>query len=227
MKHKIRVIFITFLILLSFIQISFAGSNQTSNTLASTIIVNARYYLNESSDGFWLDAELLVYLNNGTMDIVARTHCLEAIETESLVENQLAYSLSERFIVIKAVIYDDIKALRKGSIEHFGDVAGEASEPVYWAQWESKVLVYPIPDATAATNSIDVYTITAPAAVASNAAVLVPAYYDKALTLYIVVQALKKDRRYAESNAVLAEYQAELNRYRADFSYQPVKEQID
>lgn len=208
--------------------IVFAGSQQTSTTLASTIITNTRMYLNDTTAPYFhSDAEMLVYLNNGTVDIVARTHCLEAIETETLVTNQMAYALTDTFIVIKAVVYNDIKALRKGSIESFGDIAGEAGEPVYWTQWGSSVLVYPIPDATANGNDIDVYTITKPDAVIAAAAITIPAYYDKALTLYIAAQALKKDAKYAQSNAVLAEYQAELDRYRVDFSYQPVKGQID
>ena len=207
--------------------IAFAGSQQTSTTLASAIITNARYYLNEPSERFWSDIELLAYLNDGSIDIVARTHCLEATEVEVLVTDQLAYSLGDSFIVIKAVVYDDIKALRRGRIESLGDVLGTSGEPVYWTQWGDDVLVYPVPDATANGNNIEVYTITRPAAVASGAAVLVPAHFDRALTLYIVSQALKKDRRYAESNAVLAEYLSELDRFRADFSYQPVKQQID
>lgn len=222
-----RVTYFCFLLTFIIISTVFAGSQQTSGSLASAIIVDARYYLNESSESFWSDAELLVYLNQGTVDIVARTHCLEAIETETLVENQMGYTLGDNFIVVKQVIYDDAKALRKGNIESFGDISGTSGEPAYWTQWGTKVLVYPIPDATAAGNSIDVYTVSLPAAVVSGAAVKVPAYYDRALTLYIVVQALKKDRRYGESNAVLTEYLAEIDRYRADFSYQPVKGQID
>lgn len=218
-----------FFVLTFFIgSVAFAGSNQTSTTLASTIITNARMYLNDTTATYFhTDAEMLVYLNNGTMDIVSRTHCLEAIESDTLVENQMTYTLTDDYIVVKAVIFNDLKALRKGRIEDFGDIAGEASEPVYWTQWESKVLVYPIPDATAAGKSIDVYTIKRPASVASGVAVLVPAYYDKALTLFIVSQALKKDAKYAQSNAVLAEYMAELDRFRADFSYQPTKGQVD
>lgn len=223
MRYKLRVFFLTLLILLSFIQLSFAGSQQTSSTLASAIIVNARYYLNESSASFWSDAELLVYLNDGTLDIVARTHCLEAIETETLVADTLAYALADSFIVIKAVIYDGSRALTKGSIDGIGDLDPSLGEPSRWTQWESNVIVYPAPDASAAGNDIDVYTVKRPASVASGAAVLIPAYYDKALTLYIVAQALKRDKRYAESNAVLSEYLAELNRYRVDFSEQPAR----
>ncbi len=46
----------------------------------------------------------------------------------------MSYALADAFIVIKAVIYDDVKALRKGSIEMFGDISGTSGEPVYWTQ---------------------------------------------------------------------------------------------
>ena len=108
MKNKIRIICITFFLLLSFVQLSFAGSNQISATiLASTIITNARMYLNDTTATYFhSDAEMLVYLNDGTLDIVSRTHCLEAIEKKTLQLNTISYPLTDEFIVIKNVIYN-------------------------------------------------------------------------------------------------------------------------
>ena len=370
MKSRIKVISITFLLIFSFIQLSFAGSQQVSVALASTIITNARMYLNDTTATYFhSDAEMLVYLNNGTVDIVARTHCLEAIEEKTLQLNTTNYPLTDPFIVVKNVIYDSFdekvvngtmeansswsdegtpgvnvqsivkvyqevysrlftpnaedegiksvlfttvtgttyyyslfvypddetsvnvyiyagdnsaavvdtdvtgltenawnvisgsyaetaggagayisirsptgiaagdwyvdnvsiytsgqsRALTRGSADGIGDLDPTLGEPMRWAQWGSDVIIYPAPDSSAAGNHIDVYTIKRPAAVLATTAVATPAYYDKALALYIVAQALKKDAKYAQSNAVLAEYQAELNRYRVDFSEQPVR----
>lgn len=69
------------------------ASQQTSGTLASEIILRARDYLNEAAEGFFLDSRMLAWLNEGTKDIVVRTHCLEQTQHEQLVENQLEYSL--------------------------------------------------------------------------------------------------------------------------------------
>jgi len=374
MKRRIRAIFITLIILLSFVHLSFAGSQQTSSTLASTIITNARMYLNDTTATYFnSDAEMLVYLNDGTMDIVARTHCLESTTDKTLQLDTIVYPISSAFIVIKYVLYrsfnekvtngtmeadsswsdegtpaanersttqvyqgtysrkftpnaadegikstvfttvtgstyyyklfvypddetsvniyiykgdgsgsivdrdvtglvengwntisgsytetaggagayisirsptgitagdwyvddvsiyteGDIKPLLKGSLEHMSGIIPDLGEPAYWTQWANNVYVYPKPNSDAAGKVVRVLFVKRPTAVAAGAAVLVPAYYDKALTLYIAAQALKKDAKYAQSNVILAEYQAELDRYRADFSYQPAKGQID
>jgi len=204
----------------------YAGNQTASATLASAVIVNARSYLNEATASFWSDAQLLVWLNDGTMDIFGRTHCVEDIESETLIASTTTYALSDPFIVIKAVIYNSVKSLRKGSIEHIGDVNVTLGEPSYWTQWENTVIVYPAPDSDAAGNTIDVYTVERPIEVAAGAAVLVPDQYDKALTLYIVEQALLRDEQYGKAAKVRSDYLAELDRYRTDFSAQPGPKEI-
>ena len=95
-------------------------------------------------------------------------------------------------------------------------------KPSYWFLWENNVFVYPVPSSASAGNPIDVYVIDRPASVAAGAAVLVPAQYERALILYIYAQALYKDRQFGKAQAVMAEYMAELDRYRADFNEQMV-----
>lgn len=204
----------------------YSGSQTVSSTLASTIITQVRYYLNESSATFWADAELLVFLNDGTLNIVARTHCLEDTEDVTLVTDTTSYALSDPFIIIKHAIYNSATALKKGSIDDMGRVVGSTSRdalgyPEYWAQWESNIIVYPKPDSDASGNVVTVYVVDRPTAVVAGANVLVPAQYDKALVYYIVGQALKKDGRLALAAAYIAEYMAECDRYRTDFSTQP------
>ena len=81
------------------------ASQQTSSTLLSTHITRARSYLNEATASFWTNAELLIWGNDGTLDIVARTHCLESIETEQLIVNTMSYALASPFLFIRAVVY--------------------------------------------------------------------------------------------------------------------------
>jgi len=198
------------------------ASQQTSSTTASTIISRARVYLNEDADGFWLDTELLAWLNDGTLDIVAKTHCLESVETEELVANQLSYPLTSAFLSINAVIYNQgsgvERGLIRGNLQKVGHVKGNG-EPIFWVQEQDNVVVYPRPDASHSGTGfdIDVYTVTRPAVIAADANILVPACYDKALTLYIFAQGFYKDRQFGEGAGFEAKYQAELDRYRTDF----------
>lgn len=171
----------------------YAGSQTTSATLASTIIDRAREFLNDpttyggTQKSIWSDAELLEYLNDGTMAIF-KMGVVEDIESETLVENQTAYPLGDSFIEIVGVVYDSTKPLEPGSFKEWLNVE-EHGTPAYWMPWETGVIVFPAPDSDAAGNTIDVYVVERPSAVAGDANVLVPAQYDLALVYFIVAQA--------------------------------------
>jgi len=326
--------------------IVFAGSQQTSSTLASTIITNARYYLNEATASFWADAELLVWVNQGTMDIVGRTRCLESSEAVTLLANIVEYTVTGPYIDISTVIYTDVNGVKKGlvrknpqSIAHSTDI-----DPTWWYEWDGKIGIFPtlslvtnaglaigstvtavstiafsyiigkdtytkaavaagtapgddiIPtgkygavafdigsdgtiDAveayanavgyttaalavtglpqtakghlrlgyvtatksdgaftfgttalnvanstvayTNSTPTATVYFLDRPTAVAAASPVLVPAVYDRALTLYVAAQALLKPGLYGKSGRLMSEYLAEIERYRLDFVERP------
>ena len=148
------------------------SSQQTSGVLASKIITRARYYLNEATEGFHLDAELLSYLNDGVLDIVTQTHCLEAVETEELIENILSYALANPFILIRTVVYNqgsgNQKGLIKGNLQSIGRKI-QAKEPMHWISSENNVIVYPKPDAahSGTGHDIDVYTVKRPGRIAN------------------------------------------------------------
>lgn len=229
---KFRLWVVCFLLLFTFSSSVFAASQQASATNASVIITNARTYLNEGTAVFWSDAELLVWVNEGTMDIVARTHCLDGSETEALIVDTLSYALSDPYLLIYAVIYDkgsgDETGLIRGNLQSIGHVKPGGGVPIYWCQSGDNVIVYPKPNAanSGAGKDIDVYTITRPTAVAADAAVLVPACFDKALTLYLVAQAFAKDGQFNKAGMMMQLYQGELDRYRTDFITVP-KEPVE
>lgn len=212
----------------------FGASQQTSGTDASVIATRARYMLNDptiwggTQKSIWSDAELLQWLNDGTNDIVTRTQCLEDIETETLVANTYSYALTTNFIAIKAVVYKNAigneYTLERGNFQgkagsfSFGQTQSMTGAPAYFMQWENSVIIYPIPSATEASDTIDVYMVIRPtAATGATDDVKVPAYYDRALTLYIVAQALYKDGKFNKASRIMTEYLAELDRYRADY----------
>jgi hypothetical protein len=227
-----RVIYL--ILLICFISIFvYAGSQQASTAIASAIIQRSRAYLNDptiyggTQKRIWNDTELLQWLNDGTLDIATRTQCLEDIETETLTANTSTYTLSNNFIAIKSVIYKEAAGsewtLQKGDLlgltgtPSFGYQKNMTGAPKYWTQWGNTVIVYPIPDTGAASDTIDVYLVKRPAVVISSAAVLVPAIYERALTLYVTSQALFKDSKFAKARNFMNEYFAELDRYRADY----------
>lgn len=196
----------------------FAGSQQTSSTLASTIITNARYYLGEATADYWSDAELLVYLNKGTLDIVSRTRALESSASIDLVSDTTEYTVTPDYIDITTVIYNNASGDPIGLIHKNPQSVGRLSPgvPTYWYEWAGKVGIFPALSART-TETVSVYYVSRPSAVTAASAVVVPAIYDQALTLYIASQGLLKERQFAKAGQLMAAYYAELDRYRQDF----------
>lgn len=145
-------------ILLLLAGMAYSGSQQTSSTAASTIITRARYYLNETSASFWSDTELLAWINQGTVDIGARTQCLESSESVTLAANTYEYSISGTYIDLATVVYNDSSGAKKGLTRKNPQSVGSVrnvGEPVYWYEWAGKVGVFPmIPVITSAGLAI-------------------------------------------------------------------------
>ena len=203
-------------------------SQRTSSTTAATIITNARYYLNEPTAVLWSDAELLVWVNEGSTDIAARTHSMVAIDNISLVANQIEYTIEEPstnlYSGILAVIYINPSSVRVGLIKSNPRSIGHSSAsgiPTYWYEIGDKIGIYP-KLSTVTTNSIDVYYVERPASVSSGTNILIPAQYDNALIKYVASRAWLKDGQFAKSNRLHAEYLEELDRYRVDYAEQPL-----
>lgn len=197
----------------------YAANQTTSSSTGTTIITKARYYLNESTASFWTDAELLAWLNDGVLDIVSRTHCLEGNETETITTGTTEYAISTAYITVKGVVYNGVQALRKGSIEHMGDTT-DVGEPAYYFIWDNNLVIYPTPDSGASGYALTTYLVERPTAIVAGGTVAVPAQYDRALVLYIVAQALFKDEKFAKAGRFMAEYLSELDRFRVDFNTQ-------
>jgi hypothetical protein len=104
------------LLILAFASFSFASSQQTSTTTAAAIIDRAEVYLNDANNRMWSAGELLTWLNDGMVDIVSRTHCLETTEDISLTSNTLEYSVTSTYTTVKSVLYVDEK-VTNGTME--------------------------------------------------------------------------------------------------------------
>ena len=196
-----------------------AASQQTSSTTAATIIDRAESLVNDTDNDLSSTAEMLVWLNDGMVDIASRTHCLEATESIDLATSTLEYSVTSTYLTVKAVLYVDSDgnswALKKGSPASVGqNVAADA--PQYWYDWAGKIGVYPT--ITRTTETITVYYITRPTAITSSDNITIPAIYDNALTLYVAAQAHFKDRQTGRYAQLMGLYLQELARLRGDLN---------
>jgi len=141
MKKLILTILACFLI----VSVAFAGSQQTSSTLASTMITTVRYYLDEATADFWSDAELLVYLNQGIIEIVGMTKCIEGTESVTLLANTVEYSITGPYIDVTSVVYNDANGNKVGLTKKNPTAIGHSRDniPAWWYEWSGKVGIFP------------------------------------------------------------------------------------
>jgi len=157
---KLKKAFIVFLVI-AWSTISFSASQQTSSTTAATIIDRVEARLNDADNRMWAAGDLLTWLNEGMLDIVTRTNCLETKETLFLDTNTIEYSVTSTYITIKAVQYVDANhytySLKKGSPSSVGQNVA-VTIPTYWYDWGGKVGIYPA--LTALANSSSTFAIS-------------------------------------------------------------------
>lgn len=212
---------IIFFIALLFAINAYAGSQQLSSTLASTIVTNARSYLNESSASYWSDNELLAWINDGIIDIATRSKCLDSTEDITLVTDQLEYTLSNSYIGITSAIYSDgssYKGLTRIDIKKISRTTDpDETEPVCWYEWNGKIGIIPLANSDVNGDTVTVYLVERPSTVALNENITIPAYFDHILTQYVVARALYKEGKIVRGGQLMAEVHESINRFRVDF----------
>lgn len=71
----------------------------------------------------------------------------------------------------------------------------------------------------AGAGQIQVYLVKRPAAVSLlTDTIPIPAHYDHLLTMYVTARALYSDGKYGKADRLMAEYRAELDRFRVDYN---------
>lgn len=204
----------------------YAASQQTSSTTANTIIQNARALVNEVGTGFVSDAQMLIWVNDGTREIVRKTKCLEATKEVSMVADTVEYVISGvDFYGILGAVYNNpnglvsdedktIKGLKLGNPWAVGH--NDEEEPNFWYQYGNNIGIYP-PLATVSGQTVTVFYVSRPTAVVTSESVLVPAQYDQVLTKYVAAQFYLRSRQMAKYDQLMKEIDAELKSIRIDY----------
>ena len=220
--------------------VAFAGSQQTSSTTADTIIDNARSYLNQDDVSgvtpFCSDAQMLVWLNDGMVDLTTLGLSGQSTEAITLVADTIEYSITSSYTKVVAVFYVDSdskeKALKQGNVWSVGRTEADGMPaadvtPVFWYEWAGKIGVYPpLAAVSGTTETINVKYVVRPAALAtSGAAVTTPALYDTALTLYIAIQACIRDDRPLTAKVLQERYDKKLGITKENLNTQPIEPQ--
>jgi hypothetical protein len=170
---------------------------------------------------------MLVWVNSGTRDIVAKTKCLEVTKEVSLVTGQAEYIVSGvNYYSILGLVYKDPDGLysdpsktRKGMTLGNPWSAGHTrdKEPTYWYEFGKNGFgVYPALS-TVSGESVILYMVTRPTDVTSSAEVLVPAIYENALTQYVAAKIAARNKQMGSYQAFMSAYDKELELYSKEY----------
>lgn len=206
----------------------FAGSQTRSGKSADDIITEARQILNETTASFWTATEMLSWINEGMLDIVSKTHCLEDTATIILSGNTKAYTWTgtSNYLTIdpNGVFYQDKDTSKYTVLTNNKSIIGDVSDtgpPRYWYEFGGKVHVWPVPTTSHSGSTIFVdYVFIPDGCATSGFAIETPEIYDPALVSYVVSRAFLKKRK-PEANIYIQLYDQMINRYRADFIEEP------
>jgi hypothetical protein len=191
-----------------------------SGQTAQNLIDRARVFLDETTAVRWSDTQLLRFLNDGLIDLCAKSLCYQGTESVALVANTFEYTPTTSYIAVVHVVCNPASGtgwgLIKSNVRSRGTVGQEFDVPKYWYEFGGKVGIFPA-YASVTTQTATVYFAKQPAVLVLATAVPTPAIFDKALVYYIASQGYLMDHRPAEAGNYMALYAQELDRFRQDF----------
>lgn len=194
----------------------------TSSTTGTDMIARARVYLGEESSVSirWDDTDLLQFLNDGMVDIAARSQGYQGSESITLVANTIEYTPSAKYVEVAAVVINPAEGskygLKSGNIRSVGAYDYDRLTPTHWYEFAGKIGIYPA-YTSVTTETATAYLIKTPAAIAAGGTVATPEIFDTALVYYIVWQGFLEDKRAGEASTYMQLYFSELDRFRQDF----------
>ena len=177
----------------------------------SNLKSRVRTVLNESTAGFWTDAEIARLLNDGERDIAIKTCCLQNVDALTTA----LYATMYRKVQFSGhkVMYLEYAAttpvgMQKIRPQQLGQLPTE-TVPKYWFQWGQYIIIDPLP---AASYNLNAYIADYPQyEMYSDADVpQIPYDFQEDIVNYAVYMALMKDKKWGRAAAVYQQYIASL-----------------
>jgi hypothetical protein len=237
-KNIIHVVFLSSLLIvaglichLHDLRESYAGNQTTSGKTVDNLISISRDLLDvpageSGSSAFHTDAKLQRYVNQALRDIIAKTHCMEEIESQVLDTGTSEYPISSNYVTVTGVLWEketgvtNFKALKRESRLTIGQLSVDTDEPEFYYEYSGKIGIVPI-DTTVSGTTIQVYYVPRQADLSSGSSPIpTPASLDPAIVFYVTSFAFAQDRRFGEAQYYMNLYRTEIQQFRQDFIYQ-------
>ena len=173
----------------------------------SDILSRVRDLLDESSAGFFTDAQIVRWINDGERDVAIKGLCIESIKSVATVANTRTVAAPyNKVMAVECVPSSgDPRFLAKVTPRHFGHGFDSGTEPQAWSQWGNEICIEPIP--TAAYN-LNIYASILPTCEMSESTdePQVPAAFVPLIAQYAFIRGLYKDRLYGVASGEYKSY---------------------
>jgi hypothetical protein len=165
--------------------------------------------LQEPTDDFYTDEELLRWLNIGYSQFCVLSELLKDVVTINSIADTHTYNFPTSLVKIYYVSYDNINLQRKDIHELYAlspnwENAPSGTPTYYLLVQTNKIRLFPPPDES--DKPIRIYGVMEPQPLdlQNNIQPITSPYYDEALINFILYKAKLKDKSPAEANQHLA-----------------------
>lgn len=185
-----------------------------------TQIADSRSLLDEPTEAFFLNAELVRWLNEADTIFSTELEPYEASTTFNIVAGKAQYTMPTNITRIKAVyvngnLIDEIDIKQQAVYDNSGtqSLAVTASGvSAWWRQFGQYILIFPTPESSLTNGCKVIYYGTSPniSFASTTASSQLPINYHDAAPLYAAYKGKLKQQEYEKASALLRLFQARV-----------------
>lgn len=162
------------------------------------------------------DADIVRWANDGQVDIVRKTECLQKKTEFNVTANDESYDLPADSIRLRRVELDG-KALSRVELEELDNVVPDrnvtgtsSGSPVVYYVWGQTLWLYPKPE-TAGTSNLDLFYLKRPAALAVDADIPeIPVHMHEDIVRYCLARAKELDEEMEQARNIFMDYETRV-----------------
>jgi hypothetical protein len=162
------------------------------------MIADVRSRLDESTAGFWTDAEITVWLNEANVRVAVELEDLEGTATSNIVASTANYDLPADFVRLDQAIYNGVylKTITRDQLKQYGGLGNpttsQTGTPEYCYIRAGDLWLYPAPSANV-TNGLVLWYSKRPAALSASVECEHDPMFHYLLPLYACYIGYQKD----------------------------------
>lgn len=206
------------------------GSQTMSTQTVATLNTKVRALLNEKAEAFWVDTDILDWINQGVGVISAQALCLGTTLDITIAADTLEYDLATlapdlRYADAIAAIYepeaaDAMKGLEKSGPHKIGSSPVAEEQPSYYWLVDGRIGLFPAQSTgdEAVGKKVRIYFAELAQKVSATTDLIpLPEIYETPLIHFVIGMAKYKDDRPGEAREFMALFDSVIQRYRLDF----------